>query len=72
MRKLKLISNYMTSQTGKHIITTHYCSISEEVKIETIKFGSLLQYNMRIIFLEKSFTKYGGMLVPGPFIKNQN
>ena len=62
----------MTSQTGKHIITTHYCSISQEVKTDTIKYGSLLQYNMRNIFLEKSFTEYGGMLVPGPFIKNQN
>ena len=49
MRKLKLILNYMTSQTGKHIITTHYYSISQEVTTETIKFGSLLQYNMRNI-----------------------
>ena len=39
----------MTSQTGKHIITTHYYSISQEVTTETIKFGSLLQYNMRNI-----------------------
>ena len=25
-----------------------------------MKFGQLIEYNMRIIFAEKSYTKYGG------------
>ena len=34
-----------------------YCQISPEVKI--MKFGQLIEYNMRNIFLEKSCTKFG-------------
>ena len=32
-----------------------------------MKFGQLIQCNKRIIFLEKSYTKYGGETSPGPF-----
>ena len=32
-----------------------------------MKFGPLIEYNMRNIFLEKSFTKYGGETIPRPF-----
>ena len=35
-----------------------------------MKFGQLIQYNMRKTFLEKSYTKYGGQT--RPFAKNQN
>ena len=30
-------------------------------------FGQLIEYNMRNIFLEKSYTKYGGETSPRPF-----
>ena len=34
---------------------------------QTMKFGQLIEYNMRNIFLEKSYTKYGGETSPRPF-----
>ena len=34
-----------------------------------MKFGQLIEYNMRNIFLEKSYTKYGGETIPRPFSK---
>ena len=32
-----------------------------------MKYGLLISYNMRNIFLEKSHTKCGGETSPGPF-----
>ena len=32
-----------------------------------MKFGQLIEYNMRNILLEKSFTKYGVETSPRPF-----
>ena len=32
-----------------------------------MKFGQLIEYNMRNIFLEKSYTKYGGEIGPRLF-----
>ena len=34
-----------------------------------MKFGQLIEYNTRNIFLEKSYTKYGRETVPRPFSK---
>ena len=34
-----------------------------------MKFGQLIDYNMRIVFLENSYTKYGGENIPRPFPK---
>ena len=34
-----------------------------------MKFGQLVKYNMRNIFLEKSYTKYGGETIPRSFSK---
>ena len=34
-----------------------------------MKFGQLTEDNMRNIFLEKSYTKYGGETIPRPFSK---
>ena len=36
---------------------------------QTMKFGQLIQYNTRNIFLEKSYTKCGGGASPRPFYK---
>ena len=35
-----------------------------------MKFGPLIGYNMRDIFLKKSYTKYDGKTIPRPFSKN--
>ena len=32
-----------------------------------MKLGQLKEYNMRNIFLKKSYTKYGGEIILGPF-----
>ena len=34
-----------------------------------MKFGQVIEYEMRNIFLEKSYTKCGGETVPRPFSK---
>ena len=36
-----------------------------------MKLGQLIEYNMRIIFRKKWYTKYGGKTIPDPFLKNQ-
>ena len=36
---------------------------------QTRKFGQLIEYNMRNIFLEKSYTKFDGETNPRPFSK---
>ena len=34
-----------------------------------MKFGQLIEYNMRKIFLNTSYTKYSGEAIPRPFLK---
>ena len=46
-----------------HILT----NISRSEGNPTMKFGQLIEYNMRNIFLGKSYTKCGGKLSPRPF-----
>ena len=60
----------MTSQTGKQTIVTHILpNISISKGNETIKFGQLIEYNMRNIFLEKLYTKCEGKTSPRSFPK---
>ena len=37
-----------------------------------MKSGQLIEYNLRNIFLEKSYTKCGGETIPRPFSKKLN
>ena len=61
MRKLWLISKFMTSQTKQQVITINiFPNISRSKGKQTMKFSLLIDYNMRNIFLEKSYAKYGG------------
>ena len=69
----------MTLQTGQQIVTIHIITrhilpnISRSKGNQTIKFGQLIEYNLRNIFLEKLYTKYDGEASPGPFYKkNEN
>ena len=60
----------MTSQTGKQTIPIHILSnISRSKANQTMKFGQLIEYNTRNIFVEKSYTKCGGETIPIPFSK---
>ena len=57
MRKLRLISKFITSQTGQQRIAIQILSIiSRSKSIQTITFGQLIEHNMKNVFL-KSFTQ---------------
>ena len=52
----------------KQIIAIHiFPKISRSKDNQIMKFGQLIEYNTRSIFLEKSCTKYGGETIPRPF-----
>ena len=60
----------MTSQTRQQIITIQILpNISRSKGNHTVKFGQLIDYSMRNIFLKKSPTKCGGEASPRPFYK---
>ena len=52
----------MTSQPGKQTIEIHISKGNQNMK-----FGQLIECNMRNIFLEKSYTKCGGETSPRRF-----
>ena len=60
IRKIQLISKFMASQHGKQINSMQIMNnISRSKGNHTMKFGQLIEYNMRNIFLEKSYTECG-------------
>ena len=46
-----------------------YINISSSEGNQAMKFGQLIVYNMRNIFLEKSYTKCGRKTISRPFSK---
>ena len=61
----------MTSQPGQQTIAIHILPSSSRSKgNQTMKFGQLMEYNMRNIFFEKSYAKWGGETSPRPFSGN--
>ena len=55
----------MTSQSGKQTIAIHILPyISRSKDNQTVRFGQLIEYNMRKIFLEKLYPKCGRETVP--------
>ena len=64
----------MTSQPGKRTNVVHILlNISRRKDNETLKFGQLIECNMRNVFLEKSYTKCGRKTISRLFSKkNQN
>ena len=66
--KIRLISKSMTPQTGKQIIVMHILpNISRSQGIQRNKFDRLIGYNLRKVFLERSYRKCGGGNIPKPF-----
>ena len=60
----------MAAQPGKQTIAIHIFSyISRSKGNQTVKFGQLIEYNMRKIFLKKPYPKCGGETSPKPFSK---
>ena len=60
----------MTSKTGKQTIAMHILTnISKSTGNQIVKFDQSIEYNIKNIFLEKSYTKCGGETIPRPFSK---
>ena len=60
----------MTSKPGKQTIAMQILANTSRSKgKQNMKFGQLIEYNMRIIFPEKSFAKCGGETDPRPSSK---
>ena len=65
INKIRLISNFMTSQpVSETILIQILPNISRSIGNQTMKFGELIESNIRNILLEKSYTKYGGETSP--------
>ena len=61
----------MKSQAGWQTTVIHILSNNLRSKgNQTIQFGQLMECKMRNLFPGKSYTKYGGKLVPDLFLKN--
>ena len=60
-KKLRLISKFMTSSTGKQIITIHILLnityVTQNTYITNTQFGQSIEYKVRNIFLQKSCRK---------------
>ena len=70
IRKIRLISKFVTLQAGKQTIAIHILpNTSSNKNNQTMKLGQLIEYNMRNIFFEKPYSKCGGETIPRPFFK---
>ena len=59
----------MTSQTRQQTITIHILPNISSKPNQTMKFGQVIECNVRNIFLKKLYTASGVKLVPDSFIK---
>ena len=58
----------MTSQLDQQTIAMHILpNISRSKENQTIKFGHLIEYNMRKTFVENSYTKCAGVFMQFAF-----
>ena len=63
----------MASQPGKQTIAIHvFPDISRSKGNQAITFGQLIKYNMRNVFLLKSYRKCVGETIARPFSKLSN
>ena len=69
IRKIRLILKSITSQPEQTIASDILPNISRSKSNQAIKFGQLIEYNMRNIFVEKSYTKCDGETIPRPLSK---
>ena len=71
IKKIRLISKFITSQPGQQTIVIHILhNLSRSKGNQTMNCCQLIECNMRNIFLEKSCTNCGGKTAPKPFSKN--
>ena len=68
IRKVRL--KFIISQPGKQIFAVDiFPNISRSKGNQAMKFGQLVEYNKRTVFLEKSFIKCCGETIPRSFSK---
>ena len=68
--KIYDVANWETTNCDTHITAIHIMpNISRSKGYQTMKFGQLIECNIRSIFLEKSYTKSSGKTSPRPFSK---
>ena len=68
--RIKFNSNFMTSQPVKKTIVIHILpNISRSKSNQTMKFGQLIECNMKNIFLKNHTQNMVEKLVPDPFLK---
>ena len=73
IRKLRLIPKFLTSQTGKQIITIYVLlNILRSKGNQITKFDQLIDTNWETLFLKNDTQNKVEKLVPDPFIKNKN
>ena len=66
-----LILKFTMSQPGKQKIAIHILpNISSSIGNQTMKFDQLIEYNLNI-FVQKSYTKCAGEIIPRPLSKKQ-
>ena len=69
IRKIRLILIFMTSQPGKEAVAIYTLpNISRTKGNQIMRYGRLIECNMRNNFLEK-YTKCGREAIPRPFSK---
>ena len=62
--KDRLVPKFTTSQPGKQTIEMHSLpNISRSKGSQAIRFDQLIEYNIKNIFLEKSYTKCGEQII---------
>ena len=63
-------STFLTSQTGKQTLTIYILyNVLGSKGNQAMKFGQLIEYNRRNIFLEELYRKCVGEASPRPFYK---
>ena len=61
------ILKFITSQPGLQTIAMHILpNISRSKGNQKMKFGQLIEYNLRNSFVEKSYTKCAAQTIPRP------
>ena len=75
VRKMRLFSKFMTSKPGEQAIAIHILlNISKRKDNQAMKFGQLIEYNMRweTLFLKNHTWNVVEKLFSDSFLKNQN
>ena len=70
IRKIRSILKFLTSQPGHQTVAIHILpNISRSKGNQAMKFGHLIECNMRNIFVEKSYAKCAEETIPRPLSK---